>query len=444
MEWKRVILVSGLLCLAALSGCSKAADDWLRLLGDPAEDVAEAVVTDAQGNIYLAGHTSSNRDGGSAPGGSDVLVAKFSASGDLQWETRWNAPKMEQARALALSKDGIFVAGYTSAPLEADPNKKDEQILLMKLKSNGEIEWTREYGETGDIGNNAIQESGEAVAVDSEGALYLAGFTVNSFGKSVSQTFDSDGFVLKLDGTGEIIDQELFSTPRNEAVRGVHVNDDGTVVTLTGETSGSLGNNQGQKNAQKGFADAFVIRMAEEGGWIRLLGTKGEDKSQGLAVDSEGNIFIGGTVGEGLPNLEGYGSTDGFVASFDSAGNLRWQNLLGGPSMDQTNGIAFDEETNSIYATGLTWSEMSKPKSTKSLGQGNVYVARLNAENGQFVRHVQQITKDHTDWGRALSVTPFGIVTVGFAGGSLGQEKHQGSTDILLWKLNRDRFEPKD
>ncbi|WP_414395345.1 SBBP repeat-containing protein [Synechococcus sp. O70.2] len=52
--------------------------EWIRQFGTPADEGAESVAVDGQGNVWVAGSTGGALPGPSSAGGRDVFVLKYS------------------------------------------------------------------------------------------------------------------------------------------------------------------------------------------------------------------------------------------------------------------------------------------------------------------------------------------------------------------------------
>ncbi len=92
--------------------------------------------------------------------------------------------------------------------------------------------------------------------------------------------------------------------------------------------------------------------------WAESAGGSGGlfDQARGIAVDAAGNSYVTG-IFEGtanfapLPSITSAGSTDIYVAKYDTDGNVLWVEQAGGISGDQGLGIAVDTAGNT-YLTG--------------------------------------------------------------------------------------------
>jgi len=141
-----------------------------------------------------------------------------------------------------------------------------------------------------------------------------------------------------------------------------------------------------------GNYDAFVVKLDAAGNqlWATYYGGSAEDRGNGIATDSKGNVLITGyswstnfPVTPGAFQMShGGGSLDAFVVKFDAAGNRLWATYYGGIDTDNGNGIATDGSDN-VLLTGYTKST-DFPISlgafqTSNAGFNNAFVVKLDS-----------------------------------------------------------------
>lgn len=89
--------------------------------------------------------------------------------------------------------------------------------------------------------------------------------------------------------------------------------------------------------------------------WIAAGGGEKNDKTRGVAVDTQGNVFFTGeTLGEGTFGAHkraDLGSTDAFLSKTTPEGNILWVSSFGGSQIDRTYGVVTDAKGNA-YVTG--------------------------------------------------------------------------------------------
>ncbi len=195
--------------------------------GGSSSDVAYAVALDAAGNAYIAGGTSSadfpvtpsafqTRYAGPAadptapdPAG-DAFLAKFSPTGAALWSTYWGGASADVAYALALDAAGnVHFAGTTES--FADFPRAGAGIPTCRQTGGP---FAAELDPTGSKLQNSTGMSGlgydnaYAIAVDSSGAVYLAGdtesrvfFATPGAAQTAYSAAPSDAFAARIDFT---------------------------------------------------------------------------------------------------------------------------------------------------------------------------------------------------------------------------------------------------
>jgi hypothetical protein len=180
-------------------------------------------------------------------------------------------------------------------------------------------------GSASDIGEAITQTSDGGYIVSGETATYGAG--------------GNDMFIAKYDASGLLSWSKTLGGTGDEYGYGVAQTKDGGYV-VTGGTS-SYG---------AGGSDAFIAKYTTTGSltWIRTWGGTGTDVAYGITQTADTGFAIVGKT-----DSFGAGSTDSFVAKYDSAGTLTWSRTWGGTGADAGNGI-IQNSTGRIVITGQT------------------------------------------------------------------------------------------
>ena len=253
------------------------------LLGGNNEETGNGIAVDTNGNIYVAGQTTSlnfpvANPVQSAPSSnscSDGFVTKLNpAAPSFVFSTYLRGSQCDMAQAVAVDSSGnVYVTGTTGSndflianafqPTFSGPLFSGGDAFVTKLNSNGAMTYSTYLG-----GSNA--ETGFGITADSSGHAYVTGVTQSTNFPTVNPIQASNG----------------------------------------GGNSFSSG-------------DVFVTKLSDGGSallYSTYLGGTGFEQGRGIALDSANNVYITGTSDSGdFPLVAGalrtrspmYKSTDG-------------------------------------------------------------------------------------------------------------------------------------
>ncbi|HVU02592.1 MAG TPA: SBBP repeat-containing protein [Polyangiaceae bacterium] len=206
--------------------------------------------------------------------------------------------------------------------------------------------WVRQFG-----GPNVDEARG--LAIDSAGALYVGG-TVGGEdpGGPAIDGGSYDAYVRKMTPTGGILWTRQFGSAGDDVVFSVAADPRGGVA-VSGIATAAL---PGQTAA--GAWDVFVRLYDADGTelWTRQFGSAGYDFGS-VAVDSNGNVIVSGSLefGETAENDGGLGGA--FVRKYDPNGTLLWTRRIAGATPDGQQdvvGSASADSAGNVYFGGAT------------------------------------------------------------------------------------------
>lgn len=107
-------------------------------------------------------------------------------------------------------------------------------------------------------------------------------------------------------------------------------------------------------------SDMFIAKFDKGGGfqWVKSFGSKEYDEnSPYLAVDSLGNVYVGGGIG-GTGKIQSrthvsFGKTDAFIAKFNKDGEVIWLTAGGAGDYDNVTSLNVTPNGDRIYAVGF-------------------------------------------------------------------------------------------
>lgn len=284
---------------------------WAKRAGSPTSsgsnsDTTLGTVVDAAGNVYATGSFTGTSDFGGtnvvSAGGNDMFLAKYNAAGALLWVATGGGPDTDQGLALTLSPDGTIVVGG--------------------LCRNGAL-----------FGTNAV----------------------------VTPNGQHDVFVAKYSVTGELQWFRRASSPNNDTVHQI-TTDGATNIVVVGHFANGFVIGSTNLSASAGAADAFVAKYDAGGNfiWVRQIAgaAAATTYAQGVVVDAQNNIFVAATITSpvslGTTNLANNFSRDLVLASYDSAGAVRWARNYGCPGANGVGNLARDPQGNLIVLANFS------------------------------------------------------------------------------------------
>jgi hypothetical protein len=308
------------------------------------------------------------------PSGVDVYVAKLSPAGKLLYITYLGGSGDDRGYGIAVDSSGAaVVAGWTYSTNFPVVNGAQPRLgggrdgFVAKLNAAGNALVFSTY-----LGGSGA-DSGNAVALDPQGNIYVAGETdstnfpvLNGFQTQIGGR--QDAFLAKFSGAGTKLYGTYLGGVGDDRATAIAVDASGNAY-ITGSTfSTNLPVASAFQPKLGGGQDAFAAKIGPTGSaliYSTYLGGSGGTISapeigNGIAVDSAGCAYIAGTTSSSnFPTSNPLksslsGSQDAFVLKLSASGNaLVYSTYLGGSSIDMAMAIAVDS-TGRAYVAGYT------------------------------------------------------------------------------------------
>lgn len=292
-------------------------------LGGSRTDRGRSVNVDSLYNSYVFGTAFVSGDDG-------FLVAKYNSEGVIDWQRTLAGADKQDGNSSALdSNQNVYLLGTTG------PFSGAKDILLAKYDTSGTLQWQRTLGDGG-------ENVGLAAAVDSSDAIYVAGATDDA------GAGNPDFLLVKYNSSGTVQWQRTLGVSGFDEETYALAIDSADNIYISGKSFDS-----GEGNGD------FIIAKYNSSGtiqWQRVLGGASPETPRGLFADSLDNIYL-----TGYTSSAGEGSSDMFIAKYNSSGTIQWQRVLGGSSLDRFKSVVVDS-ANSIYAVGFSRSIITEDR----------------------------------------------------------------------------------
>jgi hypothetical protein len=268
--------------------------------------------------VYITGQSSP-----AGEGSGDILIAKYTSSGILEWQRSLGTLGLERVSHGAVDALGnIYVAGISAQ--FGGPTQGAEELLLAKYNSLGELQWQKILGGT-------TFELLNSIAIDSLGNVYVTGFTF-----SPSNFSYADLVLVKYDQFGNVLWQRLLGG-KDPGAAGLSVAVDPRDDVYVAGRSGPY---------------ALIAKYDTNGNfvWQRTIDGGGNDIdiAYEIVFDFLNNIYVAGNLGR--PTIEG--SVDIFLAVLPNDGSLAGIYSVNGRDISYFEGNLISAEGSLVSGTG--------------------------------------------------------------------------------------------
>jgi hypothetical protein len=410
---KNLFLLILLILLSAIQAMAQQTPGllWAKNMGGTGGDQGLSIAVDASGNVYTAGYFSGTAefhfDFGTlnlvSAGGADIFVQKQSANGNLLWAESMGGTQGDYGYSISVDNMGnVYVTGYYSRTVDFNPgpgtfnltSAGQADVFILKLDTDGNFIWAKSIGGTG-------IDWGYSIAVDASGNVYPTGYFEGTADLDPGPaafnltSAGTDVFVLKLDSSGNLVWAKNMGGTGYNVARSIaldlHEN-----IYMSGYYSGTSDFDPGLSTVSltsTGSNDFFVLKLDTLGNliWAKSIGGLGDDRSNSMAVDSSGSVYLtgyySGTVDFDLGldtfNLSASGYYDIFILKMDVDGIFKWVKSAGSAIYSEEGlSIAVDVSRN-VYTTGYFRGTVDFDP-----GPAEVY---LNSSSGSFDIFVQKL-----------------------------------------------------
>ncbi|MEO1341266.1 MAG: SBBP repeat-containing protein, partial [Cyanobacteria bacterium J06635_13] len=353
-------------------------------ISTPVGETAVAVATDDNGNFYLTGSR-----------GANGWVAKYNNGGQQLWNRDIALPGAFDTSSFGLDVDGdgnVYVSGLG---IKDNPDREtfdfavEDDSWIAKFDSGGNRQWltpidTPFFNENYDL------------AVDAEGNSYAVGWTQGLVEESdpSRDLLKYDVWISKQNTDGQIEwIQQLGSADQGlEFAWGVDTDSEGNIY-VTGWTTGALGTRDEEFEDSESY-DVFLAKFApeidEQGNsllWAKQIGSEGDDGMffSDLHVDAQDNIFLTGYTNDKLGKGEkDEDASSAWVGRFDTEGNNEWIQQFGSKdSLDYGTDLSADGNGN-LYVTGYTEGFLGTNNNGANGAAVDAWLAKLDVEEGKL------------------------------------------------------------
>jgi hypothetical protein len=444
---------------------------WVRKIGGLNNDLPNGgICIDAIGNFYVAGVYLSNPvtifdTDNETPfvdlaisGTADVYIVKYNASGVPQWVRKIGGGSVNSPVTISVDPNGNV---YTTGTFDSNPitvfntdnstafttiaTTGQDDVFIVKHDTSGTPLWARKVGGT-------LAESAGGLSVDSSGNVYISGSyasatfrvfntdnTTNFATLANSGTATNDVFVVKYNTSGTPQWVRKIAGTSSDTAAGVSVDSSGNVyvggsyssspVTIFNTDNTTSFTTLSRTGTQR---NVFLVKYDTSGTplWARKIAGSSSQSATDVFADSIGNVCITGSYGSNpltifnsdnttsFVNLTNSGTTNVFLAKYNTSGTPQWARKIGGSSSDDSRRLFVDSSGN-VHIVGQYNSDTLTIFNTDNT-TSFVDLTNLGAPDGYVVKYN---TSGTPQWARGIN---------GFGSESVSGVSVDGSGNVLV------------
>lgn len=377
---------------------------WQKAIGGSLYDKAEQVINTFDGGFIIIGSSqSSNFDVGSNRGGYDFFCVKIDFQGNIEWKKSLGSNADDNFYSIIQRADSSYIAcGQSiSSTFDFQGNYGHTDIWLVKLSKNGNVVWKRNYG-------GSLNDYARKIINTTDGGFAVVGTTESSDHDVVNSISFLDAWVLKFDNTEQLQWTRCLGGGSNEYGFSVKETSDGGFVICGNTTSYLTGANN------YGMMDGFVAKLNSSGNilWQKTYGGTDNDHFRTVLITSNGNIVAAGETYSGdfdAVNNHYEGNRDYLVVYMNANGEKIWSNCYGGSNNDYSREVINSTDGN-LVLSGETYS--NDGNSTYTHGSSDYWIFKLN-HSGQILWQKSYGGAEHDEPNCIIQTPDNGFLVVG-------------------------------
>jgi hypothetical protein len=372
-----------LFCLAVACGLfqqnvySQAEKIWDSRFGGNGLDEARDITQANGGGYIIVGSSLSGQSGDKTQlsrGNRDYWVVKMDETGGKVWDRRFGGTDFDQARAVIPAAGG----GYIIVGGSKSTNNGDRSQPTL----GGFDYWAVRIDEAGNkvwdrrfgfVGDDEAR----SIVPAAGGGYIIAGYSRT--GTPSDKTSDADYYLVKIDDAGNTIwTKRIGGFADDFATALVPAAGGGYIVA--GRSNSNI---SGDKTApSKGAADFWIVKVDEAGEvvWDQTLGGSGLDEAYALTAAAGGGYIVGGVSASPVSGDKSEGNRGGldfWITKISETGALVWDKTFGGSADDASRSVIPAADGGYIIG-GTSLSSADGDKTEPSQGSSDFWLVKFD------------------------------------------------------------------
>lgn len=356
-----------------------------------------------------------------------LLSALFSftiyAQPAIEWQKAYGGPYVEGIAGIKQTSDGgyIMVGSTNSTEGDVSGSHGGGDVWVVKLSAAGAIGWQKCYGGSG-------SDNATGLDITPDGGYIFSSMTTSTNGDVTGGTGSWCEWIVKLDNAGNIAWETIPDSTKGAPVDDIVAVSDGYVYLSHVNTT--TGNGTNIRLTKLNTTGGKVWAKEYMGNKLDLSYSLQKDKNNGFIICGES----ASTTGDIICN---YGKDDVNLMKIDNAGNLVWQQNLGGSHNDEGR-RAIPSLYGGYIVLGSTQSIDSDVVDNTKADSTEIWVVKIN-DTGN-VEWQKTLGGSNLDAGYDIAQASNGdYILTGYTMSADGDMTgHHGVTDVFVAALYAD------
>ncbi len=313
--------------------------DWQNTIGGSENDFLHSIQQTADDGYILGGTSESPNDGEKTDdsiGEDDYWVIKLNSNGEIQWQNTIGGSEDDNFRSIQQTKDGGYImGGYSESPADNDKSEDSQgynDYWVVKLDENGDYVWDKTIGGSEEDRLEIIQQT-------ADGGYILGGYSDSDADgdKDDDHKGSYDYWIVKLSSNGQKIEwQNTIGGGSTDRLHSIQQTADKGFI-LGGYSASDISDDKSEAN--QGSYDYWVVKLDENGDyvWDKTFGGSDSDKLRSIQQTDDLGYILGGysySDKSGDKTDDSWGENDYWVVKIDKDGDYEWDKTIGGSDKD--------------------------------------------------------------------------------------------------------------
>ncbi len=302
---------------------------------------------------------------------------------DIEWQNSLGGTDGDRLRCVEQTSDGGFILGGFSRSNASEDKVEDSHGLgdywIIKLNAEGNILWQNTLG--GTTGDQVYE-----IEQTTDGGYIVGGYSYSNICEDKSEDNKGvnakDYWVVKLNDVGDIEWENTIGGVGEDFLWSTKQTSDGGYI-VGGYSHSKISGDKIETTIGGDDYDFWILKLDDAGEivWQNDIGGNGDDELYTIIQTADGGYIAGGESTSGISGDKSeasYGEADFWVVKLFENGTVEWEKTIGGSGDDELKSIVQTDDGGYILG-GTSDSDISGNKTENSKGDEDIWIVKIDA-----------------------------------------------------------------